>query len=571
MARGSRIDREFKNLPTDVTDYVRRLVRMIGYRRKVRREVQRELLSHFADALRDGPSPEEARARAEQLMAEFGDPELLAMLCRRAKKRCRPLWLKAIGGGRMGLFLTIVALSSYTAWFVSGKPVVTDEYLLKRNQLGRPQLRVSDNAWPHYEKAASLFVEADEELKETSAVKYNRLNKFQGFAAMADKDRKALVAWVAANEPAWAYYEGASRKSYCHWQCRYDRSLPNVPSLMEITQNPWLAHLRHLAEVGIWRVRLAAEEGHIDEAFDNCLVVARGRSHLQIAAGLIDQLVGRALGAMARSELLRIVTEQDLSEAVLLDLQTQLAVRYPDGYPFANFEGERLMVLDAVQHSFTEGGPGGGHLIPGQFVGFASHAWELPNTRRVKVFQRVLLWPMDVGISMIHARRDKTVARIHEVYDEIGDRSRISPYQRRARHIGDVEELGNSMNIYRYGLIRMLLPAEGRVSELAFRLRGDHEAALTVLSLKRYYLDKGAYPSDLKSLVDAGYLKRVPMDPFSDGPLIYRRLGDEFLLYSVGRDFVDGGGTRGVDDEGEPRIWAENGDRVFWPFRGLPE
>jgi len=571
MARGSRNDEEFKGLPTGVTDYVRRLIRMIGYRRKVRREVQRELLGHFADALCDCPSPEEKQARAEQLIAEFGDPQLLAILCRRAKKRCRPLWLRAIARVRMAVFILLIGLSSYTAWFVSGRPVITDEYLLKRNQLGRPQLPVSDNAWPHYEKAVSLFVEADEELKEISAVKQNRADKFCGFAAMADKERKALVAWITANEPAWHHYEMASRESCYHWQCRYDRSLPCVPCLIEITMNPQLAHFRYLTEVGIWKARLAAEEGHIDESLDNCLVVARVGTHLQMSVGLIDQLVGRALGAMARLELLRIVAEHDLSASVLRDLQMQLAALYAGEYPFANFEGERLMVLDAVQHSFTKGGPGGGHLIPGQFTAFVSGVVELPKGRRTTIFQRVLLWPMDVGISMIHARRDKTVAKIHEVYDEICERSRLSPYQRGAHIAGDWEEIADSINMYRYGLVRVLLPNENWVSELAFRLRADHEATLTVLALKRYRLEMETYPPDLKSLVDAGYLRNIPMDPYSDGPLIYRRVGDEFLLYSVGPDFVDGGGKRGVDDEGQPRIWAENGDRVFWPFGGVVE
>jgi hypothetical protein len=58
------------------------------------------------------------------------------------------------------------------------------------------------------------------------------------------------------------------------------------------------------------------------------------------------------------------------------------------------------------------------------------------------------------------------------------------------------------------------------------------------------------------------------MDPFSDDPLIYEVRADGFLLYSVGRDFVDDGGRRGVDKEGKPRPWAENGDQVFWPFGG---
>ena len=38
------------------------------------------------------------------------------------------------------------------------------------------------------------------------------------------------------------------------------------------------------------------------------------------------------------------------------------------------------------------------------------------------------------------------------------------------------------------------------------------------------------------------YLRRVPLDPFSGKPVIYRLEGSNWLLYSVGEDGVDNGG-----------------------------
>ena len=40
------------------------------------------------------------------------------------------------------------------------------------------------------------------------------------------------------------------------------------------------------------------------------------------------------------------------------------------------------------------------------------------------------------------------------------------------------------------------------------------------------------------------YLAAVPIDPYSGRPLVYRRTGDGYLLYSVGLDGVDDGGQR---------------------------
>ncbi len=570
MLGGSRLE-EYKDLPVDVRDEVKRLVGMIGCPKRVRREVQREIFSRLAEVLRDCASPEETQVRTEELMSQFGNPEQLAILCRRAAKRTRPLWRRLIGRVRLAIFLLVVIASTYTTLFVTGKPVVTYEYLVKLNETNRPDGPTTSNACPYYERACSLLVEPNEYLKETSAFKKDGAYEFQGFAAMDNRERKTLVQWVAANESAWDYYRRGSRKRWYYKPYLRDPNRPTAPTLIDIMIDPWLAQLKDLARIGTWKARMDARDGRFAEAIDHCMVVARTGTHLQAQVSLIAQLLGAGTGAMARSELLRTVSVDGFPEGMSGNVQSQIADLYEGAYPSVSFEGERLMVLDSVQHTFTSGGFGGGHLIPGQVTPFVTAALELPEGRRTTIFQRVVLWPMDVGISMIHARRDKTVAKIHETYNEVDERSKLSPCERRARSIGDWRELADSISIYRYGLVQMLLPNESRVSELPFRLRAEHEATLIVLALKRSRTEKGNYPSDLESLVRMGFLPSVPSDPYSDGPLIYKRCDDDFVLYSVGPDFVDGGGRGGVDDEGATRLWADNGDRVFWPFRDAVE
>src|SRR5258707_182427 len=65
------------------------------------------------------------------------------------------------------------------------------------------------------------------------------------------------------------------------------------------------------------------------------------------------------------------------------------------------------------------------------------------------------------------------------------------------------------------------------------------------------------------------YLSRVPEDPFSGRPLIYRPQGLTGLLYSVGLDQVDDGGKpagRGLAPKGELLFdsdWGTSKDRVL--------
>jgi hypothetical protein len=66
-------------------------------------------------------------------------------------------------------------------------------------------------------------------------------------------------------------------------------------------------------------------------------------------------------------------------------------------------------------------------------------------------------------------------------------------------------------------------------------------------------------------LVKRGFLKQLPRDPYGSGPLTYKKTDQGFTLYSWGANRRDDGGQWGTDSQGRPRMWADNGDWVFWP------
>ena len=61
------------------------------------------------------------------------------------------------------------------------------------------------------------------------------------------------------------------------------------------------------------------------------------------------------------------------------------------------------------------------------------------------------------------------------------------------------------------------------------------------LAMAAYRADHGSYPDRLETLAPK-YIKKIPIDVFSDGPLHYQRQGKGYLLYSVGVDGEDNGG-----------------------------
>ena len=94
--------------------------------------------------------------------------------------------------------------------------------------------------------------------------------------------------------------------------------------------------------------------------------------------------------------------------------------------------------------------------------------------------------------------------------------------------------------------------------------RRDNTQALVAmwrlgLALKRYQAAHGQYPATLADLQKALDWK-IPPDPFSGKPYVYRREGAGFLVYSVGPDMQDDGGRSQWDDKGK---WHEHGDLVW--------
>jgi hypothetical protein len=106
-----------------------------------------------------------------------------------------------------------------------------------------------------------------------------------------------------------------------------------------------------------------------------------------------------------------------------------------------------------------------------------------------------------------------------------------------------------------------------QTSKPGWRMKTSREALLTVLAILRYQKEKGQYPDDLSQLVSAGYLNRLPQDPYSNNPLVYIKDGDNFVLYSVGSNFSDDGGEPSTDSRGVQKDFQDNGDWIFWPVQ----
>jgi len=539
-------DKMVEQLPQNARDYIALVIRKMGYRRKIRLDVQQELEAHFADALQSITDENEKIQAAQTLIAEFGDPKLLATLLRRGKKRCRPLWAKSLIRFAQTISVCFVLFILYSVWFLSGKPSLTTDYLARWNQMVHPTVPDQNNAMPLYENAVKLYVEPEESIAEM----VSDMNKsaLSNSSTLSAEDQAKILDWLQKNKPAWREYVAASQKPYCWSNYHFEpNSAPEDQWLIGVIL-PHLGELRNLSKMGIWQARLKMNSGNPDAAFEDCLAVVRTGRHWQGKfPTLIEQLVGLAISKLGHVVIIQLADHPAVTSQMLCSIQNQLSELYQPEYPWFSLEGEKIWFLDTVQHSFTKGGFGGGHLLPN----YAKHLW---NTSGEDIDF--------IALCFVHARREETEDKAIELYDWGQKIIQRSPYQKKTENFSFNDYL-NHIPRYRYMLIRTMMPAVDQAGDLAFRGKAEHDAARTILALKRWKLDKCDYPQRLSELVQGGYLDKEPPDPYTADSLRYEKRGDDFLLYSLGADFDDDGGVQTQDDP-----WGakdQGGDRVFWP------
>jgi len=539
-------------LPPCAIEYIARVTKKIRYRRKVRQDVQAELTAHFADELGDVNDLAERETRAKRLIEEFGDAGLLAVLCRRAKKRCRPLWAKALVRSMQALGVFLIYLLACSVPLFVGKPTVCVNYADWLTKRWRPAQPGVENARTYYEQAASLYVEPPESL----AVR--RRSPQWTVRDCNDRDLKGLADWLSENRPAFDLFKkGANTADY--WPV-YDINEANpisshvsfmwmqanvVPLAMES-----LPRYRSLAMA--WRdwVAYQARLGAVDEAMNDSRTLLRFGRHLRGKGLLIEQLVGIAIEALGHATLFDVLQEPGISAEGLARVQDELRFAFDRDRSLLDLDAEKVIWYDNIQRTFTDDGQGGGHALR-HGLPFAAGDWR-GNLVGILRFD--------------YPDRRQTVAMVDAYFEQIQEALSTPPNKKQAGREPEGQIDWATQNLF----FSLLKPAHERLGFLVWRARTGEAALVATVAIHRYRAEKGSYPERLEELVSAGVLVSLPEDPFGQGPLTYRRTGDGFVLYSWGQNLVDDGGRPGTGQDGRPRDWADNGDMVFWPVQAAP-
>ncbi len=535
-------------LPSCAEEYIKLIVKKMRYRRKVRQDVQEELTAHFEDELKDCGTEEDKEQKAKEVIAGFGDVKMLAVLLRRAKKRCRPLWRTAIVRSFQVLGILVLYCCVCFVPLLVGRPTISVNYVDWLNELVRSGRDEADNARPFYEKAIKLYVKNPQDWLHDSrkAVWSSDLN---------DVELNVLSDWLEDNQGALgALREGSLRSDFWNEyqsdETKLEKDLLGSPLIMAsgLVANTMeiLPSYRHLAFAMRWQIKYEADNGDIETALSDCVALTKFGGHLQGHGLLIEQLVGIALEGLANGTTFMLLERMDVPADVLKNVQEELYEQFGKQEPVISMEAEKVFWYDQIQRTFTDNGQGGGRMLVRGMPYAVTDDWK-EN-----------LWRF---VSFDYPDRQEVVVNIDKYFGRFAEILTETPWELRDETIDD--QLWNEVNITPL-VLKIQTPALERVGQIAWRLKSGREALLTVLAVKRYEKEKGGYPAGLDELVEADYLKKLPMDPYSDGPLVYRRTESGFLLYSLGTNLTDEGGELGLSG-GKPKMWMNNGDWIFWP------
>lgn len=537
---------ELNKLPVCAAEFIKLVIKKMRYRRKVRRDVQAELAAHFEDELRGCKTDEEKEQNAQRLIEQFGEAKLLGILLRRAKKRCRPLWRTVVARTFQAIGVLILCLIAYAVWFFTGKPAITTDYLTEFNRITCPAADESLNAAPFFEQAAAVCPNRPDEKSDFWGKSYFDAN---------ETERQVISDWVQLCSDSLNLITKGTERPY-YWRQYKTSGEPDDDGSMLGVLFPHLPEFRKLALAFRFRAQIKATKGEYPSAFNNLITSYKfGRLVGQGEKTIIEQLVGMGIRAWAARGIREILSRYSGGAEELAALQADFA-KAQTGQEFQlQLLPERLMIYDEIQRSFTEDRIGGGHPYIKRLSAMDIMSGG-PEISPASVAARVFFF---------HPNKAETRRDTDEFYDFFEKILKTSPAELKLKSIDLNKEIESMVegNLF----LNIWAPALSEVHKINYHFKTEVQSTPVIIAAARFKIDKGRYPENMSELQRAGYIKEITIDPFSAQPLVYKRTEDNFTLYSVGYNLEDDGGQVYRNKEGKVRLWAEEGDAVFWPVQ----
>lgn len=435
---------------------------------------------------------------------------------------------------------------------------------LYRERVEPPTLAGSADVERHEYEGELLGIEHNDvafwQANEKDASQDRRVTELLDLAATrpwSEKDLPFAADWVAKQRNG---FENILRGAMCsHWYFPVDPEADEVSgtlfglgmgSISLFRSGARYLQIKALHDLGM---------GAHSEAASHALAIARLGQHASRQPFIISRYVGNALAGISYQAVNRLAAETTTPTKVIRDLLEQLSSIGPQPRVVKSIEpSERYFALHYALGSSKNG---------------------------VAVIDE---WPMttdSLGPLMTSTRLDwnQVLTAINQHYDGlVAALSQKKPLLRRqAARLFDnnlqaranlLDDLWQTPNRFltptrRADLIAdaflagEVISCEGLI-EIECHNQTEHDLTIIHLALAIHRIEQGVYPDSLESLVPS-ILSKLPVDLFNGKPYAYRRTADGFLLYSLGNDGVDDGGSCELETYGGRKFEGISIDRMI--------
>lgn len=552
-------------------------------------DVANELIAHFLDGL-------EADGSLDELLENYGNERHTARLIRRAKLRQRPIFWHLFKWLRRSVIVLFLAYLLVLLRFLTGSPEIKTDYFASLNAItmAAPE---EQRAWPLYSEALITMNLADPLTRELlHAGSEPGSPRWDAVMVYLQEHHSSLALLRAGAEKPVLGLPYLHAREYNENDVRALGITPEEIDAVVVSDKhngpPEIGHLHWRA---LWSViwpltldaRLAVSESDGDRAARNIEAILLTYSQFQgpshgMYHGHWNWVIGTTRELLTH---ILIHDPQLLTNQQLRDLAHLLAST--DTRPEERLESLSEAFEHYTQWLYTDDGHGDGRITPeglrlleqehGEgfwLYPYGNDAFEVRGLMQQNSMYRSL---SPLSIFFTASRR--------EIMDKLDELNRITIEElEQPLWINAQSGAEAQMKAWSYGDRARYMPLRvfryqyGQFRGDAEDFRGQKEGILVGIALELYRREHGVWPKKLNDLTP-GYLPSVPLDRLSGDPLRYRVNDDGPVVYSVGIDRDDDGGTPDYDEDVEgnlhlgyvgPRYYrgygpADDGDWILWP------
>jgi hypothetical protein len=565
-----------EQLPATVTAFIDDVARQTRLRRRERREVHRELVSHFAEAI-DAGTP------ASEAISAFGDPRQAARQLRDAaiaKRTALDRALTRTARVAAGLALALVVVyAAAAAKLHLTKPVIAIDPIERTRAMLPVPATPEDAAWPKYREAMTALGLA---VGDKDADSPGRL-AVDATPLPGSAEWPAATEWLDAHQPALSELRDASRRKVFGYPIAQQLGAEDRAFLGESTADamriliarkndpttfpmlaillPQLSKARAAARMLVVDAMHAAEKGDGERFVSDIEAAIRLSCHVQEGRITIGDLVAIAIRNLAvKRTIAALEWKPDLLDAdQLLRLQRTFE-SLPRALRRMDLTTERLMWADILQRCYTDDGDGNGTfrldraallpLLQSSESVSASGGKQGPSGWRPTVDPMFAATLLSGPIAAMTVADRRETREFVDTWMRRAEEASTLPLRDRAKLAALREEFHKEVDSRpaRLLLPKLLLPG---LMQAAANFAADDAnlvAAATACAALRYRLDHaGSWPTRAEDLAPA-YLAAVPEDPWSGSPVRLSSGPSGLRIWSVGEDGSDDGGDPDASD-----------------------